>query len=126
MTNNGTEIAQGVYVTDVIPSSLQLVSATTTQGICTGVSTVTCQLNDIAVSGTATVTIVATAMAGGVISNTATVAGNFNDTNTANNVATAQSSVGAPPIPALSTYGFAAFAIALAAAGLFAMRRFFI
>ena len=126
VTNNGPGIAQGVYVTDVIPPSLQLVSATTTQGICTGVSTVTCQLNDIAVSGTATVTIVARAMTEGVVSNTATVAGNFTDTNSANNASTAQSSVGAPPIPALSTYGFAALAIALAVAGLFAMRRFVI
>jgi uncharacterized repeat protein (TIGR01451 family) len=123
VTNNGPATAQGVYVTDVIPASLQLISATPTQGICTGVSTVTCQLNDIAVSGTVTVTIVARAQTAGAVLNTATVAGNFTDTNSANDASTAQSSVGAPPVPALSTYGFAAFALALAAAGFFALRR---
>lgn len=124
VTNNGPNVAQGVYVTDVIPSSLQLVSATPSVGICTGVSTVTCQLYDIANGGTATVTIVAKALQEAVVSNTATVAGSFNDTNPANNVSTAQSTAGSPPIPTLSTWGIAGLALALAAAGVFALKRF--
>ena len=48
-SNLGTVTATGVTVTDVLPVTLEPVSATSTQGNCAGHQTVTCNLDDIAV-----------------------------------------------------------------------------
>lgn len=124
VTNNGPAIAQGVVVTDTIPVGLTLVSATPSVGVCTGVGTVTCQLNDIAVSGTATVTIVATGTANATIVNQANASGNFTDTVPGNNQASAAAAIGSDvSVPALSGAALAALAIALAVAGSLLVRR---
>ena len=47
--NLGTVTATGVTVTDLLPVTLEPVSATSTQGNCAGHQTVTCNLDDIAV-----------------------------------------------------------------------------
>ena len=49
VSNLGTVAATGVTVTDVLPVTLEPVSATSTQGNCAGHQTVTCNLDDIAV-----------------------------------------------------------------------------
>lgn len=126
VTNYGPATAKGVVVTDTLPVGLTLVSATPSVGVCTGVGTVTCQLNDIALSGSATVTIVATATANANVTNLASVSGNFSDPVTTNNQSSAQVTVGTlgvTDVPALSGLGLAALALALAATGAIFVRR---
>ena len=86
--NYGPASAQGVVVTDTLPSNGQFVSASTTQGTCTGGSTVTCAIGAMNKSPVVTVTIgVNVAMAAGLISNAATVSASVNspDPSTTNN-----------------------------------------
>ena len=54
--NNGPAVASNVIVVDALPSGVSLISATSTQGTCN--SGVTCSLGDLAVGGTATITLV--------------------------------------------------------------------
>ena len=76
VTNHGPASASGVTVTDILPGTTALVSATPSQGEpCTGTSTITCNLGSIANGGTATVTIVVTPQAAGSITNQASVVG---------------------------------------------------
>jgi uncharacterized repeat protein (TIGR01451 family) len=91
--NNGPAQAQGVTVRDTLPSKTQFVSASSTQGTCTGGSTVSCTIGSMSSSQTVTVTIVVNIMkAAGFISNTATVSVSSSspDLNTGNNSSTVQ------------------------------------
>ena len=82
VTNRGPSGATGVVLTDPLPASLVLVSATPTQGAgCTGTTTLTCDLGAIASGGAASVSIVATSTAPGVVTNTASVTGTEPDAN---------------------------------------------
>src|SRR5215210_185563 len=93
--NTGANDASSVVVTDNLPSSsdIDFVSATTSAGTCqhTG-NTVTCDLGQLSAGTNAVVTIVVKAKKSGTLSNTATVA-SPNDTNAANNSATAATTV---------------------------------
>ncbi len=72
--NNGPAQAQGVVVKDILPNKVQYASVSTTQGACTGVSTVTCQVGTMNNSQVVTITLVVNVTkAAGFISNTATV-----------------------------------------------------
>jgi len=91
ITNSGPDTALNTVVTDVLPASLDFVSA---QG-CTFASatrTVTCSLGAVTTAG-ATVTIVTTPNSSGSIANTASVSATTLDANPANNSATATSGV---------------------------------
>src|SRR5919106_4815545 len=96
--NVGANDASGVVVTDALPASkdADFVSVSSTAGTCqrTG-TTVTCQLGQLNAGTTATVTIVVRAKQDGTLSNTATVA-SPDDTNPANNTATATTTVTKP------------------------------
>jgi uncharacterized repeat protein (TIGR01451 family) len=84
---NNAAPATGVIVTDTLPSQVDFVSATPSQGtpcLRTG-DTVTCSLGAMAAGATATVTIVIQPKKTGTISNTAVVASTPPDTNAANN-----------------------------------------
>src|SRR5207247_1245291 len=70
--NGGPDAAAGVSVSDVLPAGAAFVSATPSQGTCSGTSTVSCALGGLANGGSATVSIVVTA-SGTSLSNTATV-----------------------------------------------------
>ncbi|PYQ48235.1 MAG: hypothetical protein DMF59_16595, partial [Acidobacteria bacterium] len=59
--NNGPGAASGVSITDPLPAGTTLVSATSSQGSCSGTTTVICSLGSIANGASATVTIVITA-----------------------------------------------------------------
>jgi uncharacterized repeat protein (TIGR01451 family) len=92
---NNAAPATGVVVTDTLPSQVDFVSATPSQGTpCdrTG-STVTCDLGNMAAGATATVTIVIQPKKTGTISNTAVVASTPPDTNAANNQETETTTV---------------------------------
>ena len=96
VANNGPNHAACVTVTDTLPSGTTLVSAQSTQGTCTGATTVTCSLGTIASSGGASIKVVVNvskAPVGTTISNTATVTGNVTDPNTANDTSRATTSV---------------------------------
>lgn len=87
VTNNGPDEAMGVTLTDTLPADVTFVSATPTQGSCSGTRTITCDLGILANGATATVAIAVTLTTAGQISNTASVAGNESDPDTTNNTA---------------------------------------
>jgi aldose sugar dehydrogenase len=96
--NHGpTVVATGVRVTDTLPAGVTLVSATATQGTCSGMDTVVCDLGTLTEGGGAAVTIVVSPQAPGELSNTATVSVNEPDPNSSNNMATAITLVVEPP-----------------------------
>lgn len=88
VTNHGPDVASEVQVTDWLPAQLSLVSATPSQGTCTGTTTVTCTLNDLDMGGSASVALVVQTLADGTASNTATVTTSAEDPTPENNDAT--------------------------------------
>jgi uncharacterized repeat protein (TIGR01451 family) len=94
-TNNGPANATGVTVTDTMPSGVTFVSATASQGTCSGTSTVTCTLGNLNNGGSATVTIQVTPTAAGELSNTASIQGSQADPNQNNNSDTETTTVNA-------------------------------
>lgn len=94
VTNNGPGSATGVTVTDTL-NSLTYVSALTSQGTCSGTTTVICTIGTLTNGASATITLIAgTNPPAGMISNTAYVTLNETDPNMANNSATATTNVG--------------------------------
>ena len=96
--NGGPDAASHVTVNDPLPSSTLFVSASTTQGSCSGSSAVSCSLGTLANGGTATVTIVVTPTAEGQIMNTASVAADQIDPDSSNNTSTATTTDNLPPL----------------------------
>jgi len=95
--NNGPDAATGVTMTDQLPRNAGFGSASTTQGTCTlkpDKLQVACSLGTIASGGTVIVTIMVKPNKKGQITNTATVSATSPpDPNTANNSATATTTV---------------------------------
>ncbi len=85
VTNDGPAAATGVTVDDTLPAGLTLVSATPSQGSCTGTSAIHCDLGSLSPGSQATVTIVARPAAAGSVSNTATAASDQPDPSPGNN-----------------------------------------
>ena len=98
VSNAGPDSALNTILTDNLPVGLSFVSATPTQGSCGHtVQVVTCTLGDIASAGTVSIQLVASATSSGVKSNTASVSSNTADPWSANNSASASTTVN--PIP---------------------------
>jgi uncharacterized repeat protein (TIGR01451 family) len=89
VTNNGPSAATGVTIADPMPAGNTFVSASTTQGSCTGGAILNCNIGTMAAGASATITLVTTPSTVGAQTNTVTVAGNRPETNTGNNSATA-------------------------------------
>jgi uncharacterized repeat protein (TIGR01451 family) len=95
--NNGPNPASGVKVTDTLPAGLSARSTSASQGSCSGTTTITCSLGNLAVGGSATITIVVRPSAAGTITNRASVSGNQPDPNNANNSASQDTTISAAP-----------------------------
>jgi uncharacterized repeat protein (TIGR01451 family) len=95
VTNRGPSGASNVTITDPLPGSVTLVSATTSQGGCSGTTTVTCTLGGIAAGDSATVSLVVTVGPAAVpsITNVASVAATETDPNPSDNTSTATTTV---------------------------------
>jgi uncharacterized repeat protein (TIGR01451 family) len=100
VTNNGApsgpSTTSGVTVTDTLPAGVTLVSTTPSTGSCSGTTTITCALGIFPGGASATIDIVVTvspSAPNNTISNQATVAAATADPNSANNTATATTSV---------------------------------
>jgi uncharacterized repeat protein (TIGR01451 family) len=102
--NNSTiNPAAGVTVTDTLPAGVTFVSAVTSQGTCSGTTTVICSLGTVAPTGTPGVAIVVKPTAAGQLSNAASVTTTDNDTDTSNNSSSVLVNV-APLLPVISKY----------------------
>lgn len=93
VNNIGPNNADSVKVTDTIPSGMRFVSASTSQGTCSGSSTVTCLLGTLANGANASVTIVVQARSRGTYTNTVSVSSTTKDNNNSNNSASVSTKV---------------------------------
>jgi len=115
VANAGPSTATSVVVTDTLPAGLQFVSATPSQGSCSGTTTVTCTLGNVLSGANATITLQALVTATtGSITNTATVSSATSDPNGGNNGGTSAPLPVSEPIPTMSTYALIALALAMA------------
>jgi uncharacterized repeat protein (TIGR01451 family) len=96
VTNNGPSPATNVGVTDQLPVGPTLVSAIPTQGLCSGTTTITCNLGSIANGAVAIVNITITPQTPGQLTNTASVVAFENDPDANDNSTTIQTTVNAP------------------------------
>jgi uncharacterized repeat protein (TIGR01451 family)/fimbrial isopeptide formation D2 family protein len=115
VTSTGTGPAQNVVLTDAVPASTTLLSATTTVGTVVGLSPVTVNIGTLAVGATATVTFTVLVDAGAAVGTVITNRGTVSATGTASvpsNTVTA--TIVAPPVssalaktilPAVIPYG---------------------
>src|SRR5262245_55643035 len=104
VTNNGPDPAFNAKVIDTLPEGVSLVSASPSQGSCSGVSPINCELGNLTPGGGATITIVVTPTNTGTIANSAGVMSGTPDVKPANNTATLETNVSLSP----SIYGLVA------------------
>jgi len=101
ITNTGPLAATGVTLTNTLPGSAQLNTASTSQGSCAGTGDLVCDLGSLTSSGVVTVTLVVTPTLTGVITNTASVAANEHDPDLLDNMVAISTTV-LQPIAGLS------------------------
>ena len=101
LSNRGPSDASGVTLTDALPAGVTLIAATSTQGTCTGTTTITCNVGSMLAGSTVMVGVLATAPPNVPSPNpmvnaaSATASGPV-DPNLANNTATETTTVLAP------------------------------
>jgi uncharacterized repeat protein (TIGR01451 family) len=124
VANAGPAFASNVVVTDLLPTGTTFVSATPSQGSCSGITPVTCNLGTLGKSTSATITLSLTLPStSGPVSNTASVTTANPDPNPANNSSTSTITViPAANIPATSPMVLLLLAFALCVAGFTAQR----
>lgn len=88
VTNAGPGSSANVTVSDALPAAVTLLSATASQGSCSGSTPVSCALGTLDAGATATVTLSTRALTVGTASNTASVSASTPDPSAANNQAT--------------------------------------
>ena len=116
VNNAGPQTASNVVVTDVLPPALTFVSATPSQGTCSGTTTITCTLGAVASGGSATISLTVTAPRSGSFTNTATVANApETDPTPGNNAGTTFAAVGSADIPTMSEWALIMLMAALMA-----------
>lgn len=98
VTNHGPDLASGVIFTDTLSSGATSGPAIPSQGSCTGTTTITCSLNNLASGAEATITRLVTPTAAGTLVNTGQVVSEVFDPNTPNNVVVKTTTVTAPSL----------------------------
>ena len=88
VTNDGPAQATNVTLIDTLPSGVNFVSASVTQGTCNGTSTVNCAMGTLPAGSSAVASIVVTPSAVGQVNNTATASATETDFAAGNNSAT--------------------------------------
>jgi uncharacterized repeat protein (TIGR01451 family) len=125
VSNAGPDPTGEIVVTDVLPAGASFVSATPSQGSCSGTTTVTCTLGTLANGGSANITLNVTPAAAGSLSNTAIISATPQpDPNPANNASTANVTVSpASAIPALGDWAKIFLALSCGLIGLFTIKK---
>lgn len=97
VTNAGPNDSRSTSLTDTLPEGVAFLSAQSTQGSCSGATTVVCSLGALAKGASATVTIAVEPLVAGLLTNTATVAGTPDPAGaTTNNTSTVTTSAVGP------------------------------
>jgi uncharacterized repeat protein (TIGR01451 family) len=130
VTNNGPDPALNVIVNDNLPTGLQFVSATPSQGTCAGTDPFSCSLGTLANGASATIALQALVTAtSGTITNTATVDSDTDDGDGTDNTGSSPATPVTPPgaseatgIPTLSEWALMALIGMLATAAMMKMR----
>ena len=99
VSNAGPSVATGTVLSDSLPAGVSFVSVQPSQGSCSGTATLSCSLGTLAVGGNASVVIQVIPNAAGSLTDTASVASNVTDPNTANNSASVTVNAVAAPQP---------------------------
>ncbi len=95
--NEGSDPADDVTLTDHLPDAVTLVTAASSQGSCSGTSTVSCSLGSIAFGDSATVTITVTAPGTSqTVTNNASVSGSVLDPDPSDDAVTTYTTVRVP------------------------------
>jgi uncharacterized repeat protein (TIGR01451 family) len=123
VVNNGPIQATGVTVNDPLPAAFTLLTASSTQGSCTGSTTAVCAVGTMNVGATVTITIHGTVTATGSLDNTATVTANESPDPTPSNNTSTATAIAVDDIPAISDLGLILLGLALAFAGVFFVKR---
>jgi len=125
VSNAGPSPATGAVVTDLLPAGLQFVSATPSQGTCSGTAPVTCSLGTIPNGANATIALSATVTATtGTITNTASVSAASTDPGSGNNSGSSAPTpvTASADIPTLSEWALIALGAMLALVAVMRMR----
>jgi uncharacterized repeat protein (TIGR01451 family) len=124
VANAGPSAATNVVVTDTLPAGLELVSATPTQGTCSGTTTIVCNLGSLAAGASASIALETRVIATtGTITNSATVSATESvaTSDTAPPI-TVSALAGATAIPTLSEWMLLAMTLLLAGFAVSRMR----
>jgi uncharacterized repeat protein (TIGR01451 family) len=99
VTNNGPVTDTNVVVGDSLPFGVTYVSATSSQGTCSGTTVLQCSIGTMTNGQKVTITVVVNTTQTGTIVNTATVVGALPETTLTNNTSSVSINVTAPPAP---------------------------
>jgi predicted extracellular nuclease len=123
VTNDGTDPATNVVLTDDLQTGLTLLSAGTTQGTCNNADPVVCQLGTIAAGASVTVTLIVEAANGGTYTNSVSVVSDQQVAASADSETFGVGgAAGTAQIPTLSEYMLFALMAVLAALAMLKLR----
>jgi uncharacterized repeat protein (TIGR01451 family) len=100
VTNNGPDAAPSTTVTDILPSSVALLSATAGSGSCVGTATLVCTLGPLGVGLSSTVSVIVIPQSPGSTVNQAKVSSTIADSQPQNNTAVTTTIVESPSLSA--------------------------
>jgi uncharacterized repeat protein (TIGR01451 family) len=93
VTNMGPSPATNTMLTDTLPAGVTFVSASPTQGSCSGTATITCNFGNLTIGSSAIASILVTPQSTGQLSNTASVSATESDPDTSDNSVTISTQV---------------------------------
>ncbi|HJZ80920.1 MAG TPA: PQQ-dependent sugar dehydrogenase, partial [Pyrinomonadaceae bacterium] len=96
VTNNGPSPATNVVVTDNLPGGINFVSATPTQGTCSGSAPLTCNVGGLSSGAAMIINVVVVPQTAGQLTNAASVTATESDPDTSDNSVSIQTKVETP------------------------------